>query len=1058
MRRNISHIGCVLLASLLLGACSEELYRQDTTNNSEQGIQLHISTVEMADELVGIGGTRSGGVSADSYVAHSLEGDNTWGLNVQRQPLPLVGIHSKAVHAGKSKADGATTERTTRASIDDIATTENFHDSLTIWGYSYTSSPLHTTTLYDQILVKKISNWRTSVQWPYNTGDNYMKFYALSPSMESTDVTLNNEPAYNTPPVFTYKLPETAGEMVDLLYGESSTISIKTGPTGSTAGDPEDENRGLDNKIVNLQFRHILTAVRFSQGMIPAGLTITNIELQGVSTSAAYNPGANDVATGTTGSWSGWSGSASYAIKTNHNGSGGSGAENIYIDNNQVFFMLPQTVGSGVRLNITLVDSNASTIPGATTKSHTLSCSLEGDVWKKGYTVNYLITIGEVEEGYFLLEVANQEMEHSNSITNGSFTLHSYRNYKDYSTGTGVNSMHVANWSVSGYSTTGDEGTFIITDDTKNQNGLEWLRSVDGISTGNIGIYAGGYGATVNYSLNPQEYTKEAGHDDVLGANATPASGLDLSTHDPNGNASSTETANCYIVNRLGSYTFPLVYGNKTTNGTEATCFKDHTGAPIAYQMIGDQIENKAETDNGDGTHSRYSWNSATITEKNVDVCVKGVLVWQDVPGLIKNNTVSATTSDNKMSFEIGVSRPGNAVLALQARKVTYAGSWESLDESSENTYGDWETLWTWHIWMTDEVYANTGGSYDSQYLNYNGTNNAAGDHIVTLYQADGTTKVAKILPVNLGWVPDEMDFGFYSPREGWVELKQEGSGKTIHVKITQHARQPLVTGTGTFYQWGRPTAFPAVRNVAGTARTIYDIENNDISDKFELAAITNPGDAISQPFKVLQGAPRGDPNGPQDSWFDVTDAIYYSTALWSTTSKTVYDPCPRGFRMPAASIFYGFTQTMTTVVNEAGKLNMYPEVGDQKNGERSKGGYFYVKQCTNEINPARYDQMVYMPATGQFHGNKTVGNKLNATTNSQLDNANGIYWTTDFFDTRGAATEKAKRQACGLWITPEQSFSAGTAEKPVFGFFDTSDHKMDYYGTLKAIRPRTKE
>ena len=1015
----------------LLAACTDSLY-EEGNNRSEEltGMQFGVSTVEMADEQINLGGaTRSAALQANNdFVKHDLEGDNPYGLNVQRQPLPLVGIHSKSARALPME--------TTRASVDGIATTEHFHDSLTLWGFTNNGAEL-----YDQILVKKVTNWRTGVQWPYKSGDDYMKFYVLSPSMESTDVTINTAPAYSTQPVFTYKLPEEAVEMVDLLYGESSNVPIKMGPTGSTAGDPWQENLGLDNKIVELQFHHILTAVRFSQGVIPSGLTITGIELQGVPTSAQYNPAIVDANTGTTGTWTGQTGSASYAIATNY--AGGSGT---YIDNNQVFYMLPGTVQSGVRLNITLTDSNPSSIEDAETKSHTLSCSLEGDVWKKGYTVNYLITIGEVEEGYFLMEVTDQNVEHSNSIVNGSFTLHSYRNYRDYSSGTGMDSKHVANWSVSGYSTTGieDPNSYVVEKPEK----LNWIRSIDGVSTGQIGIFAGGYGATVNYSLNPQEFTKEAGHDDVLGANATPASGLDLSTHDPNGNASSTETANCYIVNRMGSYTFPLVYGNMSAdNPSMPACFKDHTGATIAYKMIGDQIGNKAETDNGDGTHSRYSWNSATITEKNVDVCVKGVLVWQDVPGLIKNNTVSATTSDNKMSFEIGVSRPGNAVLALQARKVTYAGSWESLNGSSENTYGDWETLWTWHIWMTDEVYANTGGSYDSQYLNYNGMNNAAGDHIVTLYQANGTTEVAKILPVNLGWVPDEMDFGFYSPREGWVELKQEGSGKTIHVKITQHARQPLITGTGTFYQWGRPTAFPAVRNVAGTARTIYDIENNDISANFELAAITNTGDAISQPFKILQGSPRGDPTGPQDAWFDVESDVY-NTAMWSTASKTVYDPCPRGFRMPAANIFYGLTQTKTTVVAEEGMLNMYPENGDQKNGERSKGGYFYVKEYTNADNPDRYYQTVYFPATGQFHGNKTVGNKLNAASGSQLDNANGIYWTADYID-------DGSRQGCGLWITPEQSFSAGTADKPVFGFFDTSGHKFNYYGTLRAIRPR---
>ena len=1016
----------VVMACQLLSSCTDDLFNT-VGGNEMDGMQLNISTIEMADDIVAIGGSRSSGTSsADNYLAHTLQGHNSYNLNAHRMPLPLVGIHSAAASANNSGY--------TRASVDDIASTENFHDSLTIWGYTDDNTPL-----YDQILVKKVANWRTSVQWPYNSNDDYMKFYALSPSMESADINVTTKPNYSTAPVFTYKLPDTAGEMVDLLYGESSNISIKSGPTGTTAGDPWAENLGKDNKIVDLQFRHILTAVRFSRGVIPAGLTITGIELQGIPTSASYSPFAVDAATGTNGTWSAHTGSASYSIKTNF--AGGSGT---YIDNNQVFFVLPQTVGSGVKLNITLTDTHTGDKP------HTLSCSLQGDVWKKGYTVNYMITIGEVEQGYyFTAEVAGQEVEHSNSISNGSFVLHSYRNFKDYSTGTDVDSHHAANWSVSGYSTTGIEepNSYVIDKPSE----LGWLRSVDGATTGTEGVYAGGDNATVNFSLNPQEYTKEASHENVLGNNSA-ASSLDLSTHNPNGGDSDgNETANCYIINRVGSYIFPLVYGNKTANGTENACFKDHTGATIAYKLIGDQMTNKAETDNGDGTHSRYSWNSATITEKNVDVCVRGVLIWQDVAGLI--NTVSATTSNNQMSFNVNASKPGNAVIALQARKVTYSGAWESLSPSSLNTYGDWETLWTWHIWMTDEVYRNTGGSYDDQYLNWNGT-----DHIVTLYQANGTTEVAKILPVNLGWVPDEAEFGFYSKREGWVELKQVGSNNTIHVKITQHARQPLVTGTGTFYQWGRPTAFPAVRDVAGTARTIYDIENNDISANFELAAATNAGDAISKPFYVLQGTPRGDPNGAQDSWFDVTNAAY-DNAIWSTStaSKTVYDPCPRGFCMPAADVFYGFTQTKATVESGAGKLNMYPENNGQKNGERSKGGYFYVKEYTNATNPDRYYQMVYMPSTGQFHGNKTIGNKLNAASGSQLDNANGIYWTADYFNTSGAATEKAKRQACGLWITPEQSYSTGTADKPVFGFFNKENHKMDYYGTLKAIRPRKK-
>ena len=80
---------------------------------------------------------------------------------------------------------------------------------------------------------------------------------------------------------------------------------------------------------------------------------------------------------------------------------------------------------------------------------------------------------------------------------------------------------------------------------------------------------------------------------------------------------------------------------------------------------------------------------------------------------------------------------------------------------------------------------------------------------------------------------------------------------------------------------------------------------------------------------------------------------------MWNSTKKTVYDPCPPGFRVPPASIFYGFskktgnTGSAKTIVSgsgdEAGKMNMYQDVDDlngmtQRNGAQSKGGYFYLK------------------------------------------------------------------------------------------------------------------
>ena len=72
----------------------------------------------------------------------------------------------------------------TRAGANEVVATDgtNFHDSLTIWGYTSDG-----TTLFHQILLTKVRNWRNSVEWPYDQGE-YMKFYAVAPSLESINM------------------------------------------------------------------------------------------------------------------------------------------------------------------------------------------------------------------------------------------------------------------------------------------------------------------------------------------------------------------------------------------------------------------------------------------------------------------------------------------------------------------------------------------------------------------------------------------------------------------------------------------------------------------------------------------------------------------------------------------------------------------------------------------------------------------------------------------------------------------------------------------------------
>lgn len=1031
----------IVCCILILTSCSDDLFGLSSENAGDDGIRFGVTTEEMGKEVVSVGGSRAAAFAGtpddgDRFIERTLHGHNPYGLKVQRQPVPLMGFNRGAVKSGENGASGLS-----RAAANEVVTgLTNFHDSLTIWGYTSDGTPL-----FHQILLTKVRNWRNSVEWPYDHGE-YMKFYAVSPSLETINMSATGE-SYSTPPLLTYTLPEEADELLDVLYGESEHISIAAGPAGSVSTNPQQENLGKDNKFVNLRFRHITTAVRFSQGTIPSNIVIKSIAIEGSRVAGTYNPAALDAATATEGAWTFAPGAATgnYTVAASHTGTGNPGATDVPIGGTPTLFLLPQTLPSGAMMRVTLTE----TLDDLRTKDHTVTCSLAGDVWKKGYTVDYKITIGRLQEGYYLTADGNVELEHNTNAVSSTLKVQSYQLVYDYSSGTRVASYSPVTWDIDGVSANDSEWVAMS---GRTAKGLSWLADFRGVLNADT-HYNGGADATATYTIAGQTKALSTSHDVVLSNNSTQAaSNLDLSTTYPyvGGGTHSAETANCYIVNRVGSYKFPLVYGNKSADGAEAACFKDHTGATITKRLIKDQIEAKSETDNGNGTYSRYYWTASANTTKGVPQCLRAVVLWQDVKGLIS----SVDNTSDAITFTIGQSNPGNAVIALQAKYLTYT-NWNGEGAVAGLVDDDvWHTLWTWHIWMTDEVYQNNGTengiSHDAYYINGSETK---ADHIAQVQDYDTPATTYKILPVNLGWVPDNDNFGLYKKREVWIKLKQTGTDNVAKVHITQNARQELYTGTGTVYQWGRPTAFPALRNINGTVRNVYDLDGNNITSQFVLALADGPGDgpgdAIAKPYGVLQLESNA------NSWFNVSSLDYNEDTehMWNSDSKTVYDPCPPGFRVPPAKVFRTFSKTGATVVSGAGHLNMWPEAKDangttHRNGERSKGGYFYCTKHTGDIPAAdRYGEMIYMPATGEWQGNKSVGTQLQDKS-EQINQADGIYWTSDYFYKSGNS------QGCILWLTPEYTFSAGTADKPVIGFFNTEDHKSNYYGHLRAIRP----
>jgi hypothetical protein len=113
-------------------------------------------------------------------------------------------------------------------------------------------------------------------------------------------------------------------------------------------------------------------------------------------------------------------------------------------------------------------------------------------------------------------------------------------------------------------------------------------------------------------------------------------------------------------------------------------------------------------------------------------------------------------------------------------------------------------------------------------------------------------------------------------------------------------AAENSLAGRGLFYQWGRKDPFPAKDNVAG-----FGIDQGPVT---VTQAIQNPGTF----YEIASGI-------NDDDWL----ASARDNTLWGgddeNKPKTIYDPCPAGWRVPfsgagTSSPWSGFTsQTYTS-------------------------------------------------------------------------------------------------------------------------------------------------
>jgi len=186
-------------------------------------------------------------------------------------------------------------------------------------------------------------------------------------------------------------------------------------------------------------------------------------------------------------------------------------------------------------------------------------------------------------------------------------------------------------------------------------------------------------------------------------------------------------------------------------------------------------------------------------------------------------------------------------------------------------------------------------------------------------------------------------------------------------------------TTAGLLYQWGRKDPFPGTYDytVQGntTSQTIYDAANAATSVTITTVGTTNNlSNSILNPMTLYTNTTVvGD-------WYTTT-AGYQNEALWggasvpSPTAKTVYDPCPVGWRVPA-------WRNGTTYLNSPWGI-----FGDDMNNDGSlliAATYGSWANCGMTWSNASYWVAGYWPGAGY----RTTTGDLTAV------GTNGSYWT----------------------------------------------------------------
>ena len=749
--------------------------------------------------------------------------------------------------------------------------------------------------------------------WP---GSGRIRFMGYAPYASAENGITYDASGY---PTLSFSVKESVKDQVDLL------TAVK-------------DVSGKGGEAIDFTFNHALAAITVRSGEAMLSGTITKVAIKNVYKAGRLPLGTSIPVWTATGEANGSFEVETTAVLPEAAGStetyttpglriaGISKGENGTTDDDGLtFFMIPQTLPEGAKLEVTLTDKK-------TGNTWTLSAPLAGkhndgsgnevfNRWEPGKLYTYAIsTKGIVVQPY--LKMVKKTVTKTGVTETGIFSL-PYEGFAEHdptkygniqSTGVLPYSGAIHDVERTAYMTitlAGSHSKTVAADDIKMEystdRGSSWT-ACDDDGWKDYDPVAAASKETDDPKASRSGsliFPKLDGFKNLTAASSAKSGVTDLSA---------TESANCYMINSPGDYSFRTVYGNTLKGGSiDNSVLTLPAGRVAGMKYFVDHKNDKIT--NGD-IATQLSVHS-TLSE--------AFILWQDSPGLISR--VKYENNDIKFHVDERTIAEGNAVIALR--------------DSNH------DIVWSWHIWVTDK---------DWSAGNCIAVNDDDGEGHKLAPSMLGRCEARSASPgrdISLRFIFTYNNPGgekpITVPADRFITTKNGTDTEIILSGLRQQNIAGSAAGDNTYYQWGRKDAMipgiytdtddPADENASNNAIWGFDCSlhgeltmyNKPVFDypedyKFQRSEADNGatlGYAISNPHRFVMGVDGVYDHDYRKHWHNPGSETYVENKgimynAWNskntdyypndakTVGKTIYDPCPPGYHVPLAKVFNG--------------------------------------------------------------------------------------------------------------------------------------------------------